>query len=512
MVDYSCAAIVISPVEDILDERVSDAVFETPSPGRLRIEKSPGVRRVFLDRPDMPGDRPVIEVRVEAGKFMVRRNIVLRGGGWLEELVGSAPIDRRELLARCIEMALIGTSRLPITSVETPHPAYTLGMIAYCDDVANSAIEQRARFLDWMLRLRQPQRIAALPVRPDEHLVLRALFNRLVLSPWTALVENLVLFLRRLDARQASDAIGYMLRHLVRHLNAFDLVKFHNRGANYPDALFLDALLRESIRRIGEYDTPQMRAALLHGWLARRRMENLAVPATPTSLGETTRFLPAWCESARPDDRSRKLFHDQPGEAMLTAAAKAALRRAAVEVDAIELGRATFLDRPLGLMKQPGDEDRTEMLSYESFSRRLAQRRVGEMVELGLLPAAIAVNAVTGFPVANMLGHARDGVVALEDAKKVALDFVFTRTTRSSLRTLMRQYDWSPLPNMSLERATLLVRTGRGVMTAFDDAQQPMFQLDYRDARYRELAGEELVEGMVAVVDGEAPIPIRPRV
>jgi hypothetical protein len=89
-----------------------------------------------------------------------------------------------------------------------------------------------------------------------------------------------------------------------------------------------------------------------------------------------------------------------------------------------------------------------------------------------------------------MLGHAREGVVALEDAKKVAFDFVFTRTTRSSLASLLRQYDWP-----ALHAATLFIRTGHGMMTAFDADNHPQVTLNYANARYRELAGEEFIEG-----------------
>jgi hypothetical protein len=88
-----------------------------------------------------------------------------------------------------------------------------------------------------------------------------------------------------------------------------------------------------------------------------------------------------------------------------------------------------------------------------------------------------------------MLGHARERVVALEDAKKVAFDFVFTRTTRSSLATLIRQYDWP-----ALGAATLFIRTGRGIMTAFDADNRPTLILNYANARYHELAGEESIE------------------
>ena len=62
-----------------------------------------------------------------------------------------------------------------------------------------------------------------------------------MLSPYTGYVDALVGVLLDLAARggtdgaESVDTIGYMLRHLCRHLTAFDLSVFHNFGANYPD-------------------------------------------------------------------------------------------------------------------------------------------------------------------------------------------------------------------------------------------------------------------------------------
>jgi hypothetical protein len=203
---------------------------------------------------------------------------------------------------------------------------------------------------------------------------------------------------------------------------------------------------------------------------------------------------------------------------MLTPAAGDALRRAAAEADPREFGMATFLDRPLGTMKRSGEADGTAMLSYEAFSRRLAQRRLNEMIELRLPSPVRELPEIAGYPVAKMLGHAREGVVALEDAKKVALDFVVTRTTRSSLDRLIGQYDWSALDAAAPElhrwfataRDVLLIRTGRGEMTAFD-VRRPMLKLTFADARYLECAGEEFVDGLGVVIDGRPPLPISPR-
>jgi hypothetical protein len=169
-------------------------------------------------------------------------------------------------------------------------------------------------------------------------------------------------------------------------------------------------------------------------------------------------------------------------------------------------------------MKRAGEADRTALLSYESFSPRLAARRMNEMIGLGLPSPRRDLPEIAGYPVARMLGHAREGVVALEDAKKVALDFVFTRTTRSSLHRLVGQYDWSALEAaeptlwrwLATARDVLLIRTGRGEMTAFD-ASRPMLKLTFADARYLECAGDEFVDGLAVVVDGQPALAIPPR-
>src|SRR5262249_16067607 len=113
---------------------------------------------------------------------------------------------------------------------------------------------------------------------------------------------------RYLDAATATDFLSYLLRQLGRHLTAYDLVTFHHRGANYPDALLLDAVLKAYLARIQAcpqllLDAPEddehvrrakrlRRRALRQGWLLRRRYEDHPVPNLPTSPGENNRVLP----------------------------------------------------------------------------------------------------------------------------------------------------------------------------------------------------------------------------
>src|SRR5262249_28113280 len=92
--------------------------------------------------------------------------------------------------------------------------------------------------------------------RPALLRLLRTLFNEVSLSPWTDLVDRALSLLDELERQghvtleQAVDFLGGLLRQIGRHLTAYDLVTFHHRGANYPDALLLDAVLKVLLRRI----------------------------------------------------------------------------------------------------------------------------------------------------------------------------------------------------------------------------------------------------------------------
>src|SRR5260370_38644789 len=84
----------------------------------------------------------------------------------------------------------------------------------------------------------------------------RTVFNDVSLSPWTEFVENALAFVRRLvegghlTVAAQVDFLAFLLRQTGRHLTAYDLVTFHHRGANYPDALLLDLVLKEYMRLI----------------------------------------------------------------------------------------------------------------------------------------------------------------------------------------------------------------------------------------------------------------------
>src|SRR5262249_34217294 len=111
-----------------------------------------------------------------------------------------------------------------------------------------------------------------------------------------------------LAAAQHADWLSSLLRRIGRHLSAFDLVTFHHRGANYPDALLLDALIkaylalaerRPELFLSSENDTTDearvkrlRRRGLRQGWLLRQQYVGHPVPDLPTSPGENARVLP----------------------------------------------------------------------------------------------------------------------------------------------------------------------------------------------------------------------------
>src|SRR5205823_9267521 len=102
-----------------------------------------------------PSERPIVVVSGGLGRVEVHRNIPMRGGQWLGEFVGSARVEQPDALRQCIGFALTGTSRLAIASVETPHPAFALGMIAYLPR-AERSVHDRARALEARLRANLP--------------------------------------------------------------------------------------------------------------------------------------------------------------------------------------------------------------------------------------------------------------------------------------------------------------------------------------------------------------------
>ncbi len=490
---------------------------------------------VFLNGPDSPAGVPLISVFGQPGqrRIHVLRQILTHGfeayedppgviltrptQKWVRELVGSLVITQdspRRLAAELEDLllqAVIGTSRLPITSLESPLPCFSLGELAYLPGQPAGEVAYtdaipfvqaalagdytplvRAKALETALRGGGPARVAELcgvleqmpDARTASSRLIRDVFNTAALSPYTHFSEALVGLVAELATAEwfgpdaALEVLSYQLRNLCRHLTAFDLTLFHNFGANYPDALFLDSLLKAYLKLLVERPQPALvrsgkllRRGLRQACLARRQYEGHRVPDAPTSMGENSRVLPApftrvpeeqILESGK---RRRLLFEHDPTDGLLNDATRELLAASLAELDdpreLRELGLALYLDRPLGALKAPGEVDRTPLLSYEAYSRFVAARRLATLKSAGWIDAVryqalritLAELSLPGIAAGEIVATERPGVVSLTDANKAASDFVYLRTTRGSLDALLQHYDLSPLAQQFCELA-----------------------------------------------------------
>jgi hypothetical protein len=544
---------------------------------------------LFLSEADGRSPEPVISVKwdKDAGQIHVVRalhcyaweaydagdSVILsrETRKWERELVGTlelcrfpdAEALRDELICRVFQ-AIVGTSRLPLTSVEAPLPAFSFGMLAYCyrpgcaaSAPMTSAAElaellrqpgladvERAKLLETLLHvmpaeeLANSSALASVPVLG----VLEDLFNEVSLSPWTDLVEKTLALLRvlhkqrRVAGADLVDFLGRLLRRLGRHLAAYDLVTFHHRGANYPDALLLDALLKTylglgrghpelflDVASDGPVQRKRKRLrrrGLRQGWLLRRRYEGHLVPQTPTSQGENRRVLPEGQvrvpeeQVLNPARRDKRLFADDSLTPHLEGQGWDLLRQSLADLrdpeELCELGTALFLDRPLGAGKQPIAPDATLLLSYVAFSRSLVEQRLQflrgplEAISAGevdaLRRALEAAGSVRGIPLAALASQMRPGTVALAHAHQVAEDFVVRRTTPRALRAFLDLYDFTslrerlPLDWVALERAVIILGSppdadGLVRLTFHDEEARPRLQLTFNAANGYESRG-----------------------
>ena len=235
---------------------------------------------------------------------------------WMRELIATFDPDDGLDLGREVELALtraVVGSRLPLTPIETPLPAFSFGQLVYGpDDSAPSSPDdllsrwlapargQGHRVLEAWLRASagDPSVLRATGLAPAAIIGLaRRMFDDISLSPWTPFVPRLLDALDALVERgwlplpMLVDFQSSLLRLVGRHLTAYDLVTFHHRGANYPDALLLDLLIRGYLARIEQ--APELfegsrlrRRALRQAFVLRRRYEGHSVPEVPTSPGE----------------------------------------------------------------------------------------------------------------------------------------------------------------------------------------------------------------------------------
>lgn len=440
---------------------------------------------------------------------------------------------------------------------------------AYC----RRELRQQVRRIDLALRASTLEELPTIVERLWQRLIeltdpaaaaaplIGAWFNQLALTPYQPLAGKLVVVMRalsradRLGPEQVSDVLCRLLRSLAWHLTAFDLKTFHNFGADYPDLLLLDDLLKLLLELSQTCVEPyaareplaaRRRAALLQAVLVRQRYRGLPVPDAPTSPGDNQRVWPA--EIPRTSDeaifnvsrRTKSLFtgDDLNLRGPDAAVFRGALAQAAAELESDqadllrELGFALFLDRPLGAAKSPGEIDRTPLLSYVAYSPTIAVRRLAELHAQGWLDAeqrrALTRRTwslqVPGYALEVFHGRPRPGVATLADAPLVSPDFVFLRTTRSSLDNFLAGFDRSELraadPQAAdwLESApqVLLIRTSAWppareklpFMTAFDETMTPRVAVFLSHAVddslvYEERSGREYPRGARL-----APLPL----
>jgi hypothetical protein len=502
---------------------------------------------------------------------------------WVRELVAtislahfaSAAELRDEIICRVFH-AVVGTSRLPLTSIESPLPQFSLGELAYYHrptldpateqagplrsyrDLIEKGLTQdlawieKAKLLETLLHAVPPQEVGTAAelffARWSAHkeelpALFRTMFNEVALSPYTDLVDKTLAFLRALEAArhltaaQVIDFLSYLLRQQSRHLTAYDLVTFHHRGANYPDALLLDAVLKAYLEMAerqpelflaaaGDAEPEQKkqrirRRALRHGWLLRRRYEGHLVPDEPTSQGENTRVLPPPHQRVPeeqivfPQQRSRRLFAGDPLERFLTATALTILEESIRDlrgpVEMRELGLAIFLDRPLDAGKAPREPDQTLLLSSVAFSRSIARDRLRFLAEdLGLIPDRATFGTyrrllddlkVSGLSLEAVAGTPRAGSVSLVDAGKAAPDFIFLWTTSQSVQAFHSHFDFGrllervALQDLSASARQLIVRSGQtgASLMIYDYQMRKRLEIDFDPQQgYASRAGIEL--------------------
>lgn len=476
---------------------------------------------------------------------------------WVRELVWSTRptasyhgrgLERGEVrqffhfdLLRGILKAVIGTSRLPLTSVQSPHPFFSLGRLAYFHTrertshgpvhswrdlaarIGSSVPHSFETFLEFFLRAVPSQEVQeaattwmdrftshwhdttvrmrsqatyiskegtqhferkiADPARDAAELLIReflSLFNSVALTPYTDFVTKVFAFVDvlqtrgRLNENDVAKFLAALLHKLSRHLTAYDLVTFHHRGANYPDALLLDSALKAYLRLVerfanlfqpsdgGEKEEKYkrfLRRALRQACILRYLYEGHLVPDEPTSPGENLRVLPPphvrvpEAQITNLTERTKRLYEGDPLARYLGEQARLILSQSIADLrqphELRELGMATFLDRPLNAGKQPTEPDGTILLSYQAFSRTVARKRLAQLASRGLirdqaeqelLERTIDSLEIPGIPVRELSGLDRPAIISLGDALRVADDFVLLRTTSGTWGQFRQQY------------------------------------------------------------------------
>jgi hypothetical protein len=446
----------------------------------------------------------------DEGNGVIESREVIR---WSRELVGTIALDQftdcenlRDELICVLWQAVVGTSRLPLASVEAPLPAFLLGQLYYHyradapDNPVDSwaallmlgfqteiARQEQVKLLEFIMRLVTPGELAQFAdlllsarsrgwAKGEIGDFWRQMFNDASLSPYTQFAENALTCIDELARRETISAderidfLGRLLCQLGRHLTAYDLVTFHHRGANYPDALLVDAVLKRYLRAIELFPDRFLgddakargrRRALRQGCLIRRYYEGHLVPDQPTSPGENARVMPASYPRVSDEQllharqRRRKLFAGDPVAGLLTAFVRLALGKSIADLkhpnERAELGLGLFIDRPLGYAKAPAEPDQTPILAHEALSPSIARRRWGELLrlcdEVGMPVDGTSLRAFfeqgpwpKGLP-HQQLAECPRQAVALADVRKVANDFVIVRTKPRGLSKMLNQFE-----------------------------------------------------------------------
>jgi hypothetical protein len=465
---------------------------------------------------------------------------------WTRELIACfdlAEHDPEELSAEvsCALSRAVTGVRLPLTPVEAPLPAFSFGQLFYAEEgdpgalaPGSSASEPGAlirgltppdrqalssRALEMWLRAVPasdlPAAVSELRARwasqtSDDLLrTFRQLFNEVSLSPWTDFADKFVHLLALLEKAgtlgpaQVLDFEGHLLRQLARHLTAYDLVTFHHRGANYPDALLLDLVLKDYLARLEL--TPELfdgdagrlrRRALRQAWVMRRLCEDLPVPDVPTSPGEHARVFPEGYPRVSEEQllqvgrRRRRLFAGDPLGERLSPKVRAVLGKALDDLaqpeERQELAAAVFLDRPFGGAKAPVEPDGTLLLASLAYSRSLALQRVRLLADdLGLAEAPFTDGMdLPGLPVNAIGPPVRQGTLSLTDAARAGPDFVFRMTLPGSVAALQRMLVLAGVesPTDLLGVGPLLLARSRqgGGVTVYNEAWQPRLEVEPR--------------------------------
>jgi hypothetical protein len=538
-------------------------------------------------------DEPLLSIRYDADEREIHVTRSIRCRGWesyvegqtilareserrIRELVGTISLVQfsnaesitREM-ATLLFNAVVGSSRLPLTSLEAPLPAFTFGQLAYhfnpqlsetsdqsavswvVNRVGSTSRSEASRLLEFSIRATPERGIADLArswhrrwdqsERGQNSLIelWRELFNQIALSPWTDFASKALEMVRefvrlgRLASDQEIDILCHLLRQLGRHLTAFDLERFHHRGANYPDALLLEAIVSRLWPLIDQVptnfcsqagDTPEAkhqkrlrRRGLRTAWLLMRQYRNHLVPDAPTSPGENARILPP-SHPPIPDgqitnlaERRKQLFTNNEWIERVSPAARNAISESIADLqdegEWRELGLGLFLDRPLGFAKAAGEPDATLLLSHEAFSPKIARTRADLLRQFD---SGLTIQEPSQRPIGIHWtcreSRQRPGVVSVQDAMIASDDFIFLRTTRRAIKDLFEQYRFDSIvpPNILelLERGRCLILPSQDRpdrLDLFNDQAALVFSfdIDISDGYFCRAGMEYVAAGLV---------------